>query len=325
MKVKAFELQSNTGLKMTLTNYGATLMRLQMPLQSELVDIVLGLPKPENYTHNDYKKYNFCLGATIGRYAGRISNKGFNLNHKFYELDHIDGITLHGGFNEGFDKKYWKVEGIDFQSYSVKFSLKSPHLSGGFPGNLKVYAVYQLFEDNLKITYSATTDLPTYINLTNHSYFTLGASSIFNNLLQINSDRVLETTNQLIPTGNFKKIINTPLDFSQLKSLDPENFTPLDTPFLVKENNILAQFINPKNGVGLIVKSNQPSVVVFTPRELPDFGLNENIKHNLFPAICFECQNYPDAPNNLNFPSALLMPEEEYINEISYQFYQDIQ
>ncbi|MEZ4857952.1 MAG: hypothetical protein R2781_04005 [Flavobacteriaceae bacterium] len=213
MKVTTIQLKNNQGMSCTLTNYGATLMRLQVPnKQGELIDVVVGLPNAEDYTTASYQKHNFCMGATIGRYAGRISKGGFFIKETFYPLKNT--ITLHGG-NEGFDKQLWKVEEVtEGTNPFVLFSLESREGAHGFPGNLKVWAKYQLIEHRLQITYTATTDAPTVLNITNHSYFNLeGIGSVNGNTLYINSNQVLETDERLAPTGRLLDVYDTPFDY----------------------------------------------------------------------------------------------------------------
>lgn len=304
----------------TVTNYGATLMRLQVPnKQGELTDVVVGLPNAEDYTTASYQKLNFCMGATIGRYAGRISKGGVSIHHSFYPLENT--ITLHGG-KKGFDKQLWKVEKVDEGTDPyVIFSLEDKEGTHGFPGNLKVYAKYQLKDYALQITYTATTDAPTVLNITNHSYFNLdGAGSVAANTLFINALQIVETDERLVPTGKLLSVSETPYDYSQPIHLHFEGHYGLDTPFVLREERLKASLYSPISGIQMDVRTNQPAIVLFTPQDFPKMGLRDNTMFKNFPAICFECQQYPDAPNQLQFPSTLLSPEETYVNEIGYSF-----
>ena len=305
---------------MEVTNYGATLMRLQVPnAKGKLIDVVVGLPKAEAYTSSHYQQYNYCLGATIGRYAGRISKGGFTLNNTLYPLK--DEITLHGG-NNGFDTQLWNVEEVVETDHPyVLFSLESKAGASGFPGNLKVFAKYQLLANRLQITYTATTDAPTVLNLTNHSYFNLdGTGSVNGNRLFINSDHLLETNERLIPTGRLLNVIDTPFDYTKPTTLHFNGHYGLDTPFVLKEGDVKATLFSETSGIEMQVTTNQPSLVLFTPQDFPEMGLRNYESFATFPAICFECQNFPDAPNQTHFPSAVLLPGETYVNEIGYSF-----
>lgn len=305
---------------MEVTNYGATLMRLQVPnTQGKLIDMVVGLPNAQAYTSPVYQKYNYCLGATIGRYAGRISQGGFTLHNTFFSLE--EDITLHGGKN-GFDKQWWKVEEIEKSGNPfVLLSLESNEGKHGFSGNLKVFAKYQLLENRLQITYSATTDAPTVLNLTNHSYFNLdGKGSVHGNRLFIHSDQLLETNERLVPTGRFLNVKDTPFDYTKPTKLHFEGHYGLDTPFVLNEGEVKASLLSENSGIEMQVTTNQPSLVLFTPQDFPKMGLRDNDSFTQFPAICFECQNYPDAPNQSSFPNSVLLPGETYVNEIGYSF-----
>lgn len=295
-------------------------MRLQVPNREGIpTDVVIGFPNAEDYTIPAYQKLNFCLGATIGRYAGRISNGGFYLNNTFYPLE--DTITLHGG-TEGFDKQFWKVEEVnEGLNPFVIFSLESRGGAQGFPGNLKVYAKYQLIDHALQISYTASTDAPTVLNLTNHSYFNLdGTGSVAGNVLFVNAQQILQTNEIVVPTGQFLSVKDTPYDYSKPATLDFQGHYGLDTPFVLKDGTVKASLYSEKSGIQMEVSTNQPAVVLFTPQDFPKMGLRNQAGFGHFPAICFECQNYPDAPNQQHFPSAILLPGEAYRNEITYSF-----
>lgn len=320
MKLTTIHLKNAFGLACTVTNYGATLMRLQVPNKlGNRIDVVVGLPNAEDYTTASYQKLNFCMGATIGRYAGRISKGGFSINDKFYPLE--DKVTLHGGM-QGFDKQIWKVEEVvEGVAPFVLFSLESKEREHGFPGNLKVFAKYELIENTLKITYTATTDATTVLNLTNHSYFNLdGMGSIKENTLYVNSHQILETDEQLVPTGRLLKIVDSPYDYSHPLALHFNSHYGLDTPFILEKGNVKASLSSLNSGIQMEVATNQPAMVLFTPQDFPKMGLRNQAGFGNFPAICFECQHFPDAPNHDTFPSSLLNPGETYLNETSYSF-----
>lgn len=322
MNPTRIQLISRTGLKLEVINYGATLTRLQVPDRNGiLTDVVIGMPKAEDYITESYKNYNFCLGATIGRYAGRISGGGFSLKGQFFELLNQDGVQLHGGVN-GLDKQLWTVSHVEKGDIPfVLFSLKSEDGDNGFPGNLKLLAKYQLEDNSLMITYTATTDAPTMINLTNHAYFNLdGQGTTHGNELYVNASRYLELDERLVPSGRILEVKDTPLDYSVPTELHFKGHYGLDTPFVLDDGKIKASLYAKHSGIKMNVTTNQPAMVLFTPQDFEGLKVREAGLWEGFPAICFECQNFPDAPNHPRFPSALLLPGETYRNEIAYQF-----
>lgn len=322
MKPTEIQLNSPSGLKLDLTNYGATLTRLQVPdKHGVLTDVVIGLANVEEYTSEGYKKYNFCLGATIGRYAGRISGGGFSIGENFYELSHQDGVQLHGG-KHSLDQQLWLVDQMEEgDTPFVLFSLKSNAGDNGYPGNLNLFAKYQLENNTLKITYTATTDAPTVINLTNHAYFNLdGQGTTHGNELYVNASRYLEVDERLVPTGRILNVEDTPYDYTEKTALHFKGHYGLDTPFILEEGKIKASLYAKHSGIQMNVTTNQPAMVLFTPQDFGGLKVRNSELFQGFPAICFECQNFPDAPNQPHFPSALLLPGETYRNEMSYQF-----
>ena len=322
MEISTIILQNQCGLRMEVTNYGATLMRLQVPDKAgNSTDVVIGLPDAESYSKAPYQKYNFYLGATVGRYAGRISGGGFTLDNTFYEIFHREGIQLHGGISS-LDKQIWEVlEVHQGDDPFVIFKTQSAKGHNGFPGTIAVFAKYQLQQTELQITYTATTDAPTVLNLTNHAYFNLnGKGSVAGHELFINASEILEVDERLIPTGRFLKTEETPYEYQKPNSLHFKGHFGLDTPFVLKKGVPKAQLSSKTTGITMEVETNQPGLVVFTPQDFKPLSIRDKSSYASFPAICLECQNFPDAPNNPNFPSSVLRPHEMYENHIRYRF-----
>lgn len=288
-------------ITLIVLDYGAIIQKILVKdKKGKSTNVVVGLNYP-----SDYLKDEVSLGACVGRYAGRISNGSFELDRETYHLHTKDGVHLHGG-KEGFAKKYWTIEEINRGSEPfVKLSYQSKHLEEGYPGNLKVTVTYKLVNNALHIIHEATTDRTTVVNLTNHSYFRLDdADDVSNYELQLNCPERIETHENLIPTGNLVAVTDTPYDFLWEK---PIGNLSLDTPFaLDSKTKKVGTVFSEKSGIYLEVTTNQPGVVVYTPKE--------------FTAICFETQNYPDAPNHDNFPSSLLKPGEVYTNASTFVF-----
>nr|WP_321224420.1 aldose epimerase family protein [uncultured Psychroserpens sp.] len=321
--LKTAIISNANGMELHVSNFGATILSLKVPnKQKTLTDVVVGLSSPLDYLKTNYLNQNRCLGSSNGRYAGRISGGGYKIDGQFYELSQHNGQHLHGGFN-GFDKKYWSFETVERnENPTITLSYTSKHLEEGHPGNLKVTVVYQILESNeLVITYTAQTDEPTHVNLTNHSYFNLnGNGTICNHKLQIKSNSYLEVDSKTIPSGEILSSINTRVDRNNLESIDRGDFKGFDDTFILSSEKDSATLISEETGIEMIVNTNQPTFVVFTPKNFEGISFKEGLVYGEFPAICFEAQNYPDAPNHINFPSSLLLPNATYENKTSFKF-----
>lgn len=288
-------------ITLVVLDYGAIIQKLLVrDKEGNSINVVVGFNSPDKYLQDE--KF---LGACIGRYAGRISNGGFELDREKYHLYQKDGVHLHGG-KEGFGKKYWRIKEVhQGRQPFIKLSYQSKHLEEGYPGNLIVNVTYKLINNELHIIHEATTDRTTVVNLTNHSYFRLdGASQINDHNLQLNCSKMVETYADLLPTGKLISIKETSFDFLKKKKIGS---TRMDTPFVINSNTKpAAKVSSDKTGISMEVTTNQPALICYTPPE--------------FPAICFETQNFPDAPNQKNFPSSRLRPGELYKNESRFVF-----
>ncbi len=325
-KIKTVTIANSNKMELKVSNFGATILSLLVPdRNSNLVDVVVGLESDKSYTEVPYTNNFLSFGSSVGRYAGRLSNGGFKIDDIEYPIYTLEGVHLHGG-NKGFNKKYWEIEEVnnEGESPSVTLSYFSPHLEEGYPGNLKVFVTYELSNSNvLKITYKATTDKKTHVNLTNHSYFNLnGTESILDHELIINSNQVLEVDDKLIPTGELINISNTRYDFNNQSRIGREIFIGLDDAFVLnkEKSKIAAELYSDKTGIKMEVFTNQLAVVVFTHPEFPELPFRKGSNYSNFPAICFEAQNFADAPNKPNFPTTILTPEDTYLNESVFKF-----
>lgn len=294
--IKSFEIE-NQYLKVKLTNYGATIQELWVKNSSgKQTNVVLGFENPETYKDNP-----MYLASCIGRYAGRIRST-IKLESGAYKLtEHQKGIHLHGG-KEGFNRKIWKV--ISVEKQSLRFEYISPDGEEGFPGCLTVNAEYSLEENRLKICYTATTDKITIVNLTNHAHFNLSKKKpIADHTLRVNADRILELSDDLMPTGNLLPVTQGPYDFTKEKKIGKTSF---DTPFIFNKESPELVCSSNDTGITMKITTNQPVVVIFTP--------------NTGQTVCFETQNYPDALYHDQFSSPILVPEEEYNNTTFLEF-----
>jgi aldose 1-epimerase len=291
----------NNFITLTVLDYGAIIQKLILKNKNGVdTNVVIGLEEPEQYLTD-----NKSLGACIGRYAGRISNGSFQISNTNYPIFSKDGVHLHGG-KQGFGKRYWTIDQVhDGENPFVKLSYLSKDQEEGYPGNLKTTVTYKLVGSSLFIIHQATTDKATPVNLTNHSYFNLdGEDKIDHYQLRLSCPEYLETDAKLLPTGKLVSVKNTKYDFLKMKKIGEVR---LDTPFVLDptlmENTLLT---SDKSGLSMEVITDQAGVVVYTP---PAFA-----------AICFETQNFPDAPNQPHFPNSILQPGETYHNETEFKF-----
>lgn len=319
--LKTISLVNNKGSQLEVLNYGAAVLSLKIEdKRSKLINVVVS-PWAEEFITSVYKEHNKCFGASVGRYAGRISGGEFKLEDTTYKLFEKDNVHLHGG-KEGFQYKIWEIkEKTTAPNPSVTLTYFSKDNEEYYPGNLEVQVKYTLSEDNeLQIEYSAETDKKTVINLTNHTYFNLnGGGSISDHFLKINAEKILEVNQNLLPTGNLTKLKKHPKNFSESKLIGNRN---LDDTFVLKPENdeVAARLFAPLTGIKMEVKTNQKALVAYAPESLPDdFNYHTEIARE-YPSICLEAQNFPDAPNFRTFPEAVLKPGEKYCNQISYNF-----
>lgn len=290
----------NESIILVVLDYGAAIQKLLLKKEDgTYTNVVVGLEYPSKYLED-----KISLGACVGRFAGRIS-KDFVLDRQTYPLYHENGVHLHGG-KKGFAKKHWTFEKVQKgdEPY-IKLSYLSKHLEEGYPGNLKVTVTYKLSGSTLQIVHEATSDRSTVVNLTNHSYFRLDdENSVSNYRLQLNCHQYAETYENLLPTGKLLSTKGTKYDFSKEK---PIGNTSFDDPFIVDiKSSSAAKCSSKKSGISMEVVTNQPAMVVYTPKT--------------FAAICFETQNLPDAPNHSNFPNCILRPGQRYRNVSEFRF-----
>ena len=324
-QLRLLSLKNSRNTELKILNFGATIFSLEFQQEGKKVNIVVGPEKPEDYLRDIYHKRGKYFGSSVGRFAGRIGGGGFEINGKYYPIYNEDGVQLHGG-QYGFTYKFWKVEELSQgKDPSALLSYLSKDGEEGYPGNLQVWVRYTLTEDDrLKIDYSAETDKETIVNLTNHTYFNLqGGGDVNAHNLKITADKVLETDERLIPSGNFLAVEGTDKDFRERKAVGG---TSLDTVFALSttgESREKIVLYSPKSGISLKVFTRQPAVVVYVPEDLPQEWQYSTAVAKHRQAICLETQNFPDAPNHPGFPSAKLKPGEKYENNTIWTFHLD--
>lgn len=329
-EVVLVRLTNESGAFVEFTNFGATWVSATVPdSKGRFDDVILGYPSLDGYIND-----TCYLGSTIGRFANRIGTACFTISENEYKLEANDGINSnHGGFS-GFNKKLWDVS---LSPSSVCFSLFSPDGEGGYPGNLTVEVCYHFSEDNqVTINYKVESDKWTYVNLTNHAYFNLsGEVNIFNHLLQIPSNTILDTTRDYIPTGLFKDVAVSPFDFLSPTKLGDRIFE-LDEQlewnrgynhcYVLSKNAdnslVLAAILSdPISGRKLEVLTTMPSVLVYTGNYLEThFPGKTGQLYIPYEGVCLEAQFFPDTPNHSHFPSCLIVPGDLYQQVIIFKF-----
>lgn len=328
----------NDFMSFSCTDYGCTLTSIVLKNKDgSKTDVLLGYSSFEGFLNS-----NYSFGALVGRFANRIGKASFTLNGKKYELDKNDGPnTLHGGFVR-YEKVMWKAKVIEEDNYcGVKFSRLSPNGEQGFPGNVKLTVSYLLDKNNnLTCFYTAETDQATPINLTNHAYFNLaGNGSVENHTIQMNSNKYLEVSPKLIPTGNLLDVEGTVFDFTKEKKIgkdikdvgvgydhcyvtemyDPENpqcGLPLDDKDLV-EFCIVKE---PESGHEMEVFTNMEGCQFYSGNYIKGIiGKNGRVYNN-HEAFCLETQCFPDTPNQKGFPTCVLEPGQKMKAKTIYSF-----
>ena len=317
-------MTNGKGITARITSYGGTIVSFEtLDRNGKPGDIVLGFDNVEAYS----KPTNPFFGAIIGRYGNRIGGGKFTLDGKEYKLGINDGNnTLHGGV-VGFHKKVWKIESAEVKGNKAELKLSYLSKDGeeGFPGNLKCIVTYTLTADNkLKMKYEATTDKPTVVNMTNHAYWNLagqGSGDVLGHEVMINADKITAVDKQLIPTGEFTNVTETPFDFtkpmttgSRIKQIDIGGY---DHNFVLKgklgKMKLAARVYEPTSGRVMEIQTTEPGIQFYSGNFLDGTLKGKEGKvYNKHGAFCLETQHYPDAPNKPNFPSTVLRPGEKY-------------
>ena len=339
--VKIYTLRNAKGAEARIMTYGGIVQKLVMPDKNgHYADVVNGFDTLDGYTNPKYVGACPYFGALIGRYGNRIGGGTFTLEGKTYTLPQNDhGNTLHGGLI-GFDKVVWTVVKADVGPEGPRLVLSYLSKDGeqGFPGNLNVTATYTLTDDNaLKLVFTATTDKPTVLNLTHHSYFNLagqGNGDILGYLVYINANQTTTVDSKLIPTGAFADVTGTPFDFRTPTAIgarinDPDKILQYgpgyDHNWVINKPlgqfGLMARVVDPASGRVMEVWSDQPGLQFYAGNFLDGTLTGKDGKvYQRRSAFCMEPQHYPDSPNHPNFPSTELKPGETYHNTIEYKF-----
>lgn len=325
-----FTLKNSKGMVCQITNYGGRIVNLWVPDKDGVYDdVVLGYE-----TLGEYVEKGRYYGALIGRYGNRIAAGKFHLDNMEYVLETNNGPNhLHGG-NIGYNHVVWDARQIS--NSELALSYLSVDGEEGYPGNLNIKVTYLLTEDNsLKISYSATTDQATPVNLTSHSFFNLngaGKGSINDHILQINASNFTPVVEGLIPTGEIAPVRNTPFDFTIPTAIgaridqESEQFVfglGYDHNFVLDGDGlrVAAKVEEPTSGRVMEVLTDEPGLQFYGGNFLngEDIGKG-NLSYEYREAFCLETQHFPDSPNHPNFPSTILTPGETYSSTCIYKF-----
>jgi aldose 1-epimerase len=330
-KVTAFELCNKSGMRVNILDFGGTVQSLIVPdSEGKPTDVVLGYDDVESYENGSCN-----YGAVVGRYANRIGGARFVLDGKEYLLEKNIGENnhVHGIFN----KKMFEAH-TDNGALVLRYT--SPDMEEGFPGNLDLEVRYTLSDDNaLEITYKATTDAPTVLNLTNHSYFNLNGqdgSTILNHKVRLNCSNFTEYTDSFAQTGKIIPVDNTPLDFREEHTFasrfndDYRQFricTGYDHNMVLdgKEGELkpIGTVKSDKTGICLDAFTTEPAVHFYSGNFMHFDSVQKGKNGICYPkhgAFCLEAQHYPDSMNHPHFPSTILRPGEVYKQKTVYRF-----
>jgi len=336
-QVTLFTLENSNGVKVTLTNYGGKIVNIWVPDRNgKLSDINLGFN-----TIDEYLKGSKSFGATVGRYANRIAKATFTLDSVAYHLPVNNGPNcIHGG-PDGFYSKVFDAKSVETpEGKGVEMHYVSPDGENGFPGTLDFYVTFKLTDKNeLVIIYKATTDKATVLNVTNHSYFNLkgeGQGLITGIEVVVNGDSIAEVANnEMIPTGIYRNIVGTPMDFKapRLVSKDVDaDYDQLkygggyDHAWILNKSekgelSFAASAYEPESGRFMEVFTTEPSVQFFTGNSLNGSQVGKSgVAYAKRTGFCFETQHIPDSPNHPNFPTTVLRPGETFNSTTVYKF-----
>lgn len=327
-----YTLTNKNGMEVKISNFGGAITIISVPDKTgKLENVALGFDSLRSYFNN-----NAHFGCLIGRYANRIAKGKFTLNGKEYSLALNNGVNhIHGGI-KGFDVKVWDVsnEFASPDSVGLTLSYLSKDMEEGYPGNLMVKVNYLLTNNNeIGIRYTAETDKPTVLNLTNHSYFNLTGckETVLNHELILYADSITLSDSTFIPVGKVTSVKGTCYDFTTTNKIG-ERIAQIpgipggyDSNFKIrkkdKEFAIAAEVYEPMSGRVLQVYTTEPGIQFYTGNFLNTHITGHNgMKYQKHFGFCLEAQHYPDSPNQLQFPTVTLNPGEKYTQYTVYKF-----
>ncbi len=336
--VQMYHLKNANGMEVNIITYGGAVQSIMMPDKNgHIDDVALGFDNLDGYLHT-----KTFFGALIGRYANRIADGKFTLDGKTYSIPINNAPNaLHGG-PEGFNTKVWAASKIEMPgAVGVELTLFSPNGQMGFPGDLAVTVRYTLDNANdLRIHYSAVSDAPTVINLTNHTYYNLagaGNGTVLDQVAMINANKITPINSTLIPTGKMMDVAGADLGFvtphpigehihadnQQLKYAEPKQ-GGYDFNYVLNNPGDLdalgATVTDPQNGRTLEFYTTEPGVQFYTGNFLNDVHGKDGKIYPHWGGFTLEAQHFPDSPNQPNFPSTELKPGQQYTQTTIMKF-----
>ena len=331
--VELFTLTNRQGVEVRAITYGAIITSIRVPdRKGTFADVVHGFDTLEGYLpRHPY------FGAIVGRYGNRIGNARFTLDGRTYTLAANDGAQhLHGGVR-GFDRYVWKGEPLPAGT-GVTFSRTSPDGEEGYPGTVNVRVTYTLDDEGaLQVEYAATTDRPTHINLTQHSYFNLSghdSGNILSHEVTIHADRYTPVNEALIPTGELAPVEGTPFDFRKSTAVGARIDAAHDqiTRGRGYDHNFVltrsggglqpaARVFDPRSGRTLDVATTEPGMQFYTGNFLDGSVTGKGgVSYRHRSALCLETQHFPDSPNKPHFPTTVVTPGTPYQTRTVFRF-----
>jgi aldose 1-epimerase len=337
-QVDRYTLSNGRGMRIRLLTYGGIIQTIEVPdRRGHNGNVALGF---DNLA--DYVARSPYFGSITGRYANRIAQGRFTLDGVTYQLAQNNGVNhLHGG-NVGFDKRIWSATELrERDAVGLRLTYTSPAGEENYPGTLSATVTYRLTRDNeIRIDYRATTDAPTIINLTNHTYFNLageGSGTIEDHKLTVNASRYTPVDSTLIPTGTLDPVAGTPMDFRRSTAIGErirDNFPQLvigqgyDHNFVLdRRDNTFRQLepaatvVDPDSGRVLSIRTTEPGLQFYSGNFLD--GTLVGTSHHVYrqgDGFALETQHFPDSPNKPQFPTTVLRPGQTYNTTTVYEF-----
>jgi aldose 1-epimerase len=341
VNVDRFTLTNGHGMRIRIITYGGIVQTIEVPdRHGRTANVALGFPTLNDYIRTNNSPY---FGAIIGRYGNRIAGGMFTLDGVTYQLaKNNNGVNhLHGG-NVGFDKRVWAATEVhEGSTVGLRLSRVSPNGEEMYPGTLTTTVTYRLTPDNtIRIDYRATTDAPTIVNLTNHSYFNLageGSGDINDHKLTINASRYTPVDSTLIPTGALDPVGGTPMDFRRPTAIGERirnSFQQLvfgrgyDHNYVLdrkdptfRQLELAARVTEQSSGRVLTIRTTEPGIQFYSGNFLDSTLVGTGGKmYREGDGFALETQHFPDSPNHANFPSTVLRPGQTYQTTTTYQF-----
>lgn len=332
-----YTIGNSNGMEVCFTNFGGRIVSILVAdKDGNMQDVCLGHDNIQDYIKYGAQGCNF--GALIGRYGNRIAKGKFSLDGEDYQLIcNNNGNSLHGGGEIAFHNRIWTAKQIDSQN--IEFTTYSADGEDGYPGNIEVKVTYSLSDDNaLKLTYEATTDKATVLNLTNHCYFNLSGNptkDCLDETLILDADSITAVDENVAVTGEVLAVEGTPFDFRTEKAIgagiNDESSQQIKNGVGYDHNWILntkgditkcfATLYDPNTGITMEMYTDQPGVQFYAGNFLDgSFIGKKGIAYPRRSAFCFETQHYPDSPNHPEWPSTTLRPGEKYQTSTIYKF-----